>query len=224
MSHSHHEQMSRLLDLPTELVLCVFCALETADLTNCTVCRAIRDGRHGIEFAWRACFKDRWGRSLFALRNAASLAAAAQWRLLFSRRALAKRNDLIIIPGVWRVQGWSRDRRGLHQARADVSFAEDLTLKGTCVHSFQEAGAQLVNHTRATWSGGLAAHIVRNGQKRYWALRWRESVANVVGGYEYYTTTALREFRGGRMLTKGEFKYFGAVRGNFEFTFIRGDV
>ena len=207
--------------LPPELALLVFCALEAADLAQCTVCRALRDGRHGIELAWRACFEERWGRSLFALRSAASLAAAAQWRLLFSRRALAKRNDLLVVPGLWQVQGWTRDRRGLHQAHGEVSFAQDLILKGTCVHTFQEAGAELVSHTDATWSGGLAAHIVPNGRKRFWALRWRESVANVVGGYEYYSTTALRELHGGRMLTRGEFKYFGAVRGQFEFTFIR---
>eukprot|EP00929_Paragymnodinium_shiwhaense_P079789 TRINITY_DN41597_c0_g1_i1.p1 TRINITY_DN41597_c0_g1~~TRINITY_DN41597_c0_g1_i1.p1 ORF type:complete len:242 (-),score=53.49 TRINITY_DN41597_c0_g1_i1:1054-1779(-) len=164
------------------------------------------------EMQWHNFYKRTWSR-LFALkhRENASLRPRSSWRAACSARANARRNDLVVRGGKWKLEGTIRDGKGLLLTTAQCEFYDDsLFFRGEAQHVRENAEAEL----RGSWTGNLAADIVALGNKQHWALGWAEKLHGYPGVYHYPGN--LQEVSNLELKLFGAFTWFGRVRGTFQ--------
>eukprot|EP00927_Polykrikos_kofoidii_P031608 TRINITY_DN27155_c0_g1_i1.p1 TRINITY_DN27155_c0_g1~~TRINITY_DN27155_c0_g1_i1.p1 ORF type:complete len:255 (-),score=21.89 TRINITY_DN27155_c0_g1_i1:29-685(-) len=158
------------------------------------------------ETAWQNVFGGHWS-GLFSLKHDIS----ESWRRCCSIRALARRTDLIVNGGQWRICGIVEDRKGRVTTQATCEFVSDsYAMRGHARH-FREVAAVPLS---GSWLGNLCANIAPKGEKKLWALSWKEKLDGYPGAYVY--CAEIHEELGVVVL-RGEFSWFGKNRGRFHF-------
>ncbi|KAH8054318.1 hypothetical protein JL722_9054 [Aureococcus anophagefferens] len=198
----------RFADLPDELKDAVARFLDLAAVG------AARQARQLLGDApFRRIFEAKYGRkSLFRLKQPRPFTS---YENLLYERAGARRRDLAVVPGVFRYEGHSVDRKGRVRSRGTLVFDETHFFTGCVRHARQGDGASL----EGTGMGNLCADISPSAGKRLWALAWKERVERSVGAYTY--VGALRHLPDGRLSWVGKFSWIGRERGAFSYVLER---
>ena len=99
----------------------------------------------------------------------------------------------------------------------ELSFSAAYVCAGDVLHMRHKRdggprGAVLAGHG----FGHLCADIAPGGDKRRWALAWKEHVEGSVGAYAY--NGHLAPHADGTLAWKGNFTWLGRVHGTFSYT------
>ena len=186
-------------------------------LADVAACLALRDLA-----AWHAaggCPDAAWrphvpAPTLFRLRRPPP--SRATWRRRWAAVVGARRLDFDIVPGVFKLKGFTLDRKGRCASDGTVEIAKSIVCVGSIVHVRDGPGGAVL---RGEGHGNLGAHVRPGAGKRLWALSWKENLEGGTGSYSY--VGQLRTRPDGILEWRGEFSWFGGGRGRFEFTLER---
>jgi hypothetical protein len=95
-------------------------------------------------------------------------------------RLTARRIDLEVVAGEYKLSGIQTSRSSETPFEARIVVLPDLSFSG---ERRWTDGTQ--DHNTAAWVGNVCAWIVPQGQKREWALAWREKRWGARGAFDF---------------------------------------
>eukprot|EP00927_Polykrikos_kofoidii_P007901 TRINITY_DN13252_c0_g1_i1.p1 TRINITY_DN13252_c0_g1~~TRINITY_DN13252_c0_g1_i1.p1 ORF type:complete len:203 (+),score=21.76 TRINITY_DN13252_c0_g1_i1:137-745(+) len=147
--------------LPTIFGFCDILELSRVTAASMTFCGL-------AEPAWRDVFGGRWS-GLFSLK----INMSGSWRRFCNIRALARRTDLKVNDGQWRICGICEDRNGRVMSQGKCDFAStSYTMRGRALH-FREGTAVPM---KGKWCGQLSGNVGSKGTDKAWTLGWKEKL------------------------------------------------
>lgn len=151
--------------------------------------------------------------SLFRLK---APPAPPSWRARCRAELTARRRDVAVVPGRFRFEGTSEDRKGVVETRGTMTFADAYAIIGDVVHVRGGADPSVL---AGTGRGHLCAAIAAGAGKRRWALAWKEHVERSVGNYAYFGQLLPRA--DGTLTWAGTFTWIGLCMGTFSYRLTR---